>query len=103
MICFIQNFDKHLIQNLILYGSHGTGKTLLLNVIFRMKVAYYHLQGKTVKVTIATYNSSTPLLREDFDKKLKLSGFLERFNIEFQPKTFAELSTGTINCQIGTW
>ena len=67
-----------------------------------MKVAYYHLQGKNVKATIATYNSSTPLLREDFDKKLKLSGFLKRFNIEFQPKTFEELSTGMINYQISS-
>ena len=66
----------------------------MLVSILRMKIAYYHLIGKKVKVILATYNTSTSQLRLDMEKKFKLKSFLDRFKIEFEPKTIKDLSNG---------
>ena len=59
-----------------------------------MKIAYYHLIGKRVKVTIATYDSDTPELREDMITKYKLDHFMERYGMVFECKTLEELFEG---------
>ena len=81
-------------RNVILYGSAGTGKTLLLIEIWRMKVAYYKmLAKKPIKVIIATYSPiyvKTDQLIQDLKTKYNLQDILEEFKVE--PKTIDELS-----------
>ena len=91
-----QNTFQTMPKNIILYGSAGTGKTLLLVEILRMKVAHYKmLARKPIKVIIAAYGSTfirTDQLKQDFKTKYNLQDILEEFNVE--PKTIKELSSG---------
>ena len=81
---------------MILYGSAGTGKTLLLVEILRMKVAHHKiLAKKPIKVIVATYTlfyNKTDQLEQDFKTKYNLQNILKEFNVE--PKTLKQLSVG---------
>ena len=83
-------------KNLILYGSAGTGKTLLLVEVLRMKVAHQKLFGyKPIKVIIGTYDttySHPKQLKQDLTEKYNIQGILEEFNLE--PKDMSQLSKG---------
>ena len=83
-------------KNLILYGTFGTGKTLLLVESLRIKVAHYKMFGeKPIKIIIGTFDadeSSPDQLNQDLTKKYNIQGILDEFNVE--PKTFYQLSKG---------
>ena len=83
-------------KNLILYGTSGTGKTLLLVETLRIKVAHYKMFGeKPIKIIIGTYkaNFSDPKqLKIDLTKKYNMQGILEEFKVE--PKGMDQLSNG---------
>ena len=85
-------------KNMILYGSSGTGKTLLLIEVLRIKVAYYKMfGGKPIKIIIGTYDSveSRPeQLNQDLTKKYNIQGMLEEFKTE--PKSMTLVSIGKI-------
>ena len=83
-------------KNLILYGSSGTGKTLLLVEVLRIKVGYYKMfGGKPIKIIIGTYktySSATEQLNQDLTKKYNIQSILEEFEVE--PKDMRQLSMG---------
>ena len=83
-------------KNLILYGSSGTGKTLLLVEVLRIKVAHYKIfGGKPIKIIIVPYDTimSNPVqLKKDLKKKYNIQGILEEFKVE--PKGMKQLSNG---------
>ena len=83
-------------KNVILYGSSGTGKTLLLVEILRIKIAHFKMVNqKQIKVLIATYEPwyvKTDQLKKDLKEKYNMQAILEEFEVE--PKTIYELSTG---------
>lgn len=84
-------------KNLILYGSSGTGKTLLLAEILKIKIAHFKMSNqKPIKVLVATYDSyyhvRTDQLRQDLREKYNMQAMLEEFEVE--PKTIDELSKG---------
>ena len=47
---------------LFLWGSSGTGKTLLSLETLKIKLSHFKSQNKTVKVIVTTYRGETPLL-----------------------------------------
>ena len=83
-------------KNLILYGTSGTGKTLLLVETLRIKVAHYKMFGeKPIKIIIGTYDtfhSRSKQLEQDLMKRYNIQGILEEFNVE--PKAMSQLSKG---------
>ena len=83
-------------KNLILYGSSGTGKTLLLAEILKIKIAHFKMiSQKPIKVLIATYEPyyvKTGQLKQDLKEKYNMQSILEEFDLE--PKTIKELSYG---------
>ena len=83
-------------KNLILYGSAGTGKTLLLVEVLRIKLGHYKmLNDKPIKIIIGlydTYFSKPEQLRKDLMKNFNIQGILEEFCTE--PKTITKLSEG---------
>ena len=83
-------------KNVILYGSSGTGKTLLLAEILKIKIAHFKmLNQKPIKVLIATYEPyyvKTDQLKQDLKEKYNLQAILQE--LEGEPKTIVELSAG---------
>ena len=83
-------------KNMILYGSSGTGKTLLLVEVMRIKVAHYKMiGGKPIKIIIATYDtigSKSKQLKQDLTKKYNIQGLLEEFKVV--PKGMDQISNG---------
>ena len=83
-------------KNLILYGSSGTGKTLLLVETLRIKVAHYKIFGeKPIKIIIVAYitdKSNLDRLKIDLTKKYNIQGILEEFKAK--PKGMEQLSNG---------
>ena len=83
-------------KNLILYGTSGTGKTLLLVEVLRIKVGYYKMfGGKPIKIIIGIYDRiifRTKQLIQDLTKKYNIQGILEEFKVE--PKGMDQLSNG---------
>ena len=63
----IEKISKTKGQNVILWGSHGTGKTLLLAEVLSIKISQYKKMGKLMKVIISSYsnNSNDAPLMED--------------------------------------
>ena len=55
-------------KNVFLYGSHGTGKTILLSEIFMMRLAYYALHDiylyKMIFVSFSAYSKDYQLLKD---------------------------------------
>ena len=83
-------------KNLILYGISGTGKTVLLVEVLRIKVAHYKMFGeKPIKIIIGTYDTvmSNPVhLKQDLTKKYNIQRILEEFKAK--PKGMEQLSNG---------
>ena len=83
-------------KNVILYGSSGTGKTVLLAEILKIKIAHFKMiSQKPIKVLIATYEPyyvKTDQLKQDLKEKYNMQSILEEFELE--PKTIKELSYG---------
>ena len=77
----IFSFQKR-VQNLILYGSPGTGKTLMLVEILRLKVGQFKMEKKPYKVIIATYVSYATKLREDLKENFNIGYLFEELGIE---------------------
>ena len=80
-------------KNLILFGSSGTGKTLLLAECVKMKVAYYETKGKPLKIIIASYVDAE-MLFQDLKEKYNLNYLMKKHVIQF--KTVDELSHGKL-------
>ena len=63
-------------KNVFLYGSHGTGKTILLSEIFMMRLAYYKLQKivlcKKICVSFTAYSDDYQLLKDIKEKHIGL-------------------------------
>ena len=64
-----KNDPNHLrSKNVFLYGSHGTGKTILLSEIFMMRLAYYNLHSinlcKKIFVSFSAYSEDYQLLKD---------------------------------------
>ena len=73
-----QNDPYHLkSKNVFLYGSHGTGKTILLSEIFMMRLAYYNLQGinlcKKIFVSFSAYSEDFELLQDIKERYIGIS------------------------------
>ena len=83
-------------KNFILYGSSGTGKTLLLAEVLKIKIAHFKMVNKKpIKVLVATYEAmfvKTDQLKQDLKEKYNMQAILEEFEVE--PKTMVELSKG---------
>ena len=55
---------------LFLWGSSGTGKTVLSLETLKIKLSHFKSQNKTVRVIVTTYFSETPLLENIRQKYL---------------------------------
>ena len=55
---------------LFLWGSSGTGKTVLSLETLKIKLSHFKSQNKTVRVIVTTYFSKTPLLENIRQKYL---------------------------------
>ena len=51
----VENFAKEQPKNVFLWGSSGTGKTLLLSQLLSMKVSHYKNLGLRLKVIICSW------------------------------------------------
>ncbi len=91
-------------KNVFLYGDYGTGKTLLLLEIARIKSALHKRKGKNVKVVFLTYSYGCDLLIEDlkstydfpdiditFESNLK--ELCQKLDVPFDGFTFASSKT----------
>lgn len=83
-------------QHLFLWGSGGTGKTLLLIEVLRMKLAYFKLKNIPTKVLVIVYHWGA-------DENLELiKNLKEKFSdpsfddYEIEPKTFWQICKGTV-------
>ena len=83
---------------MILYGSAGTGKTLLLVEVLRIKIAHYKiLNNKPIKLIVGTYQSNrsmTDHLKQDLKKRYNIQDILNEFEVE--PQTLDEASKGKL-------
>ena len=73
-----QNDPNHLrSKNVFLYGSHGTGKTILLSEIFMMRLAYCKMNEidlcKKIFVSFTAYSEDYQLLKDIKEKHLGIS------------------------------
>ena len=83
-------------NHLFLWGSHGTGKTLLLVEALRIMMAHYKLQKVEAKVIVLTYHDkvieSSELLK-DLRTKYMPSITVDKTN-NIKITTFKELCKG---------
>ena len=65
-------------KNVFLYGSHGTGKTILLSEIFMMRLAYYNMHQidlyKKIFLSFTAYSEDYQLLKDIKEKHVGLVG-----------------------------
>ena len=83
-------------KNIILWGSSGTGKTILLTEALSMKVNHYKKEGIKIKIIVSSWvgnpsKSNVPLM-EDFKEKYLYHLVSEEENIEFM--LFFDLCSG---------
>ena len=80
----IEEISKHKYDNVILWGSHGTGKTLLLVEALGIKTSHYKIQNVRMKVLISSYinNSCDSALMKDL-KNYYLAHFMHEDYVEF--------------------
>ena len=69
-------------KNVFLYGSHGTGKTILLSEIFMMRLAYYNIHRiglcKKIFVSFTAYSEDYQLLKDIKEKHIGIpSSFVQ--------------------------
>ena len=61
-------------KNVFLYGSHGTGKTILLSEIFMMRLAYHKMHRidlcKKIFVSFSAYSEDYQLLKDIKEKHI---------------------------------
>ena len=76
-------------RNLILYGSSGTGKTLLLLEVLRMKVAHFKLNGLKFRIILATYDDFTTQLKKDMRENHNIEQLLSIYNT--RPRSMEDL------------
>ena len=63
----IEEVSMHPEKNVIIWGSWGTGKTLLLAEALAIKISYYRRKGVTMKVIVSSYQSDSinaPLMHD---------------------------------------
>ena len=60
-------------KNIFLWGSHGTGKTIMLEHILRMRIAFYKRIGvhENLKIFIGVGSESASTLLEEFKENFK--------------------------------
>ena len=76
---------------LFVYGSAGTGKTLILVEALKIKLSKSHNSGQKVKILVTTFCDSTEL-RKDFRTKYHLLNFSNIADIEVL--SFQEICAG---------
>ena len=66
----IKKVSKNQPRNIFLWGSSGTGKTIMLTEILKMKISHYKRQRLKMKIFITSYmaNSESQLI-QDFKEK----------------------------------
>ena len=72
-------------KNVLLWGNHGTGKTLLLAEALRMKIGFYKNKKAKFKIFVTSYMYGT-LLLEDYKQKFLIGEdcdvrFMEFFDL----------------------
>ena len=77
-------------KNIILWGSSGTGKTILLTEALTMKINHYKKEGVTMKIIVSSWGSASQLMKDLKDKYL--SHLVSDENIKFVG--FVELCLG---------
>lgn len=68
-----------MVKNIILHGSPGTGKTLMLVEVLRIKVGQFIAEKRPFKIILATYLDYATELRKDFKHRLNIECFLREF------------------------
>lgn len=77
-------------KNMIITGSAGTGKTLLVTEGLKMKVAQYKQDGVPVKIILVVCNgTSCPQLHQEMYHKYNTGYLMNEYN--FNPTTIDEL------------
>ena len=82
-----QNDPNHLkYKNVFLYGSHGTGKTILLSEIFMMRLAYYNMHQidlyKKIFLSFTAYSEDYQLLKDIKEKHVGLVGIVQYSDLQ---------------------
>ena len=82
-----QNDPIHLSsKNVFLYGSHGTGKTILLSEIFMMRLAYYNMHQidlyKKIFLSFTAYSEDYQLLKDIKEKHVGLVGNVQYSDLQ---------------------
>ena len=79
----IEEISQQQFANIILWGSYGTGKTLLLVEALKIKISHYKKQNIGMKVFISSYNN------DSYDSPL-MEDFRERYLKHLLHEEFAE-------------
>ena len=82
-----QNDPIHLSsKNVFLYGSHGTGKTILLSEIFMMRLAYYNMHQidlhKKIFLSFTAFSEDYQLLKDIKEKHVGLVGIVQYSDLQ---------------------
>ena len=71
-------------KNVFLYGSHGTGKTILLSEIFMMRLDYYNIHRiglcKKICVSFTAYSEDYQLLKDIREKHIGISPSIVQYS-----------------------
>ena len=78
---FIQKVAEDQPKNIFLWGSSGTGKTLLLTQALNIKLSYYKKLGLPINVFVSSYTFTDDQLMEDFRQKYLIN--LKDSNVRF--------------------
>ena len=83
-------------KNAILYGSSGTGKTVLLVECVKMKVASLVSQGKFLKIIVSTYHPAATRLLQELQKNYSLEYLTQHIPVKHKLDYSTEISFKTL-------
>ena len=83
------------VQNLILHGSSGTGKTLMLIEVLRLKAGQFKAVNKPFKIILASYVDYATNLLKDIKNNFGIRNLLEEFGAKVA--TMDDLAKGSIS------
>ena len=92
-----KSLDEGRPQHVFLWGSNGTGKTLLLVEILRMYLAHFKLKGMNTKVLVVVYHLAAGAESKLLDDlKNKYFGHMDPNTSNIQIQTLKQACTGKI-------